>query len=241
MTHLAAGGLISQAQSKSAPGTAPCDMTCCRPAHGNYLAICRNEAVGDPERERMGELPTERQRRRAVHSSITGRFFLSWRRGATAAENRNKQHCMGEKRAECDGRACARTASGTKHTQRLYHARGDAIQKTQYGHVIVVDRISYRYTRTSVPKVPFCNGHNRGSGPRQRSMHRSASSCLFFFSFLFPMLPTLAFQKVCAGFSGEQKGPAGPARDNFRNVRPRVSRPLADPTRPVFPFVFRRT
>ena len=52
---------------------------------------------------------------------------------------------MGEKRAGCDGRVCVRIASGTKHTQHLYHRlrRGAARYRKliQYGHVIVVEKM----------------------------------------------------------------------------------------------------
>ena len=117
-------------------------------------------------------------------------------------------------------------------------AWGGAIQKTQYGHVIVVDRMQI-HQKHVCPKVPFCNEHSRGcSGPCQRSMHRSAA-CLFvffFFPFLFPMLPTLAFLKVCAGFSSEQR-PAESARDNFRNVTPACLSPARRPD-PFFRLFF---
>ena len=119
-----------------------------------------------------------------------------------------------------------------------------AIQKTQYGHVIVVDRISYRYTRTCVPKVLFLRRAQQG-------LQRSSSAIdapigrlplrlfIFSFPFLFPMLPS-RFKKCARGFPAS-KVLQDPRGINFRNVRPRVSRPLADPTRPVFPFVFRPT
>ena len=170
-------------------------------------------------------------------SSVTGLFFC------LGEEARRLQKIgtsnMGEKRAGCDGRVCAHSIRYEAHPAPLSQtaAWGGAIQKTYSIWACYCCREDADTPEHVWLKVPFCNEHSRGcSGPCQRSMHRSAACRFLFFPFLFPMLPTLAFLKVCAGFSSEQR-PAESARDNFRNVTPACLSPARRPD-PFFRLFF---
>jgi hypothetical protein len=90
-----------------------------------------------------------------------------------------------------------------------------------------------------VPKIPFLRRVAAALVSNRCTDRPLASSSFYFFlSFSFSNATHPSRFKKCAPGFLASKVLQDPRGINFRNVRPRVSRPLADPTRPVFSICF---